>query len=178
MAERAEAQADRAAQRARDGILYRREFAVRGAFRFEARRTACQRLIEGDSVSLEREPDNAHDANAILVLSEDDCEIGYVPSEEAALIAPMLDGGAEPEAAICRLWETPENHDLVPILAVTVRRGESNAAPVQPLRRERRSRPLTPRREAVNRGGCCGCATAAVCVVVSLAIYFAVIAMR
>jgi hypothetical protein len=178
IADRAEARANRAAQHARAGILYQREFAVRGAFRFEARRIACQRLVEGDRVSLEREPDNPHGATAILVLSDDDCELGYVPSEESAVMAPMLDSGAEVEARICRLWETPENHDLVPILAVMVRRGESNAAPVQPSRRQRGNRPLTVKREAGNRAGCCGCATAVLCLVVSLAIYFAVIAMR
>jgi hypothetical protein len=180
IAERAEARADRASQQARAGILYRREFAVRGAFRFEARREACARIIDGDSVSLERERDNAHDANAILVLGADDCELGYVPREEAAVMAPLLDSGAEAEATICRLWETPENHDIVPILAVTIRRGESNAAPVQPLPRQRRGRPITATSKAGNRAGCagCGCTSAAVCLVLLLALCLAAFALR
>ena len=52
---------------------------------------ACERLIEGDAVNLEREPNNAHDSNAILVLGDDDCELGYVPREEALAIAPLMD---------------------------------------------------------------------------------------
>jgi hypothetical protein len=90
-------------------------------------------------------------------------------------MAPLLDSGAESEATIRRLWETPENHQIVPILAVTIRRGASNAAPVQPLPRQRRSRAT---REAGNRTGCCGCATAAVCLVVLLALCLAAFAMR
>jgi hypothetical protein len=40
-------------------LLYRAEFAIRGAFRFSERREACERLIDGDAVILEREPDNS-----------------------------------------------------------------------------------------------------------------------
>jgi hypothetical protein len=180
IAERAEARADRAAKRARAGLLYQQDFAVSGVFRSEARREACERLIDGDRVSLEREPDNAHDANAILVFSEDDCELGYVPRVEAALMAPLLDSGAEAEATIRRLWETPEDQHIVPILVVTIRRGESNAAPVQPLPRQRRSRLITSTRKAGNRAGCagCGCTSTTVCLVLLLALCLAAFAMR
>jgi len=176
MAERTEARADRAGKQARAGILYQQEFAVSGAFRSAARREACERLIDGDRVSLEREPDNVHDANAILVLSEDDCELGYVPRVEAALMAPLLDSGAAAEATIRRLWETPDDQHIVPILAITVRRGESNATPVQPLAATApQPRTITTSREPGKRAGW-GC-TSAACLVVLLAICLAAIAM-
>ncbi len=89
-------------------------------------------------------------------------------------MAPLLDSGAEAEATIRRLWETPDNQHIVPILAVTIRRGASNAARVQPLPRQRRSRPTS---EAGNRAGC-GCTSAAVCLVLLLALCLAAFAMR
>ena len=144
MAEREEAKAKREAAQARAGILYRREFPVRGAFRFAARREACERLIEGDTVSLEREPDNAHDPHAILALSHDDSELGYVPREEASEIAPLLDDGAEADATIQRLWQTPEGQ-IVPILLVKIRRGDSSSAAVLPVASTTRQRSTAPR---------------------------------
>ena len=74
--------------------------------------------------------------NAIRVLGDDDCELGYVPREEARPIAPLLDAGAEAEATVHRLWETPEGK-VVPILLVKVRRGNADLS-VTPTR-ERRS---------------------------------------
>jgi hypothetical protein len=86
IATRAEERAARDAAQLRAGILHKADFPVAGAFRFEERREACGRLVEDDSVRLEREPDNAHDSNAILVLAEDDSELGYVRREEARAI--------------------------------------------------------------------------------------------
>ena len=88
-------------------VLFRADFAVRGAFRSAARREACERLIVGDAVTLERERDNAHDPNAVLVVREADCELGYVPREEARTMAPLLDAGADAEAKIHRLGFAP-----------------------------------------------------------------------
>jgi hypothetical protein len=79
IADRTERRAARNASLARAGALYRSEFAIRGAFRFSERRQAFELLIDGDAVTLEREPDNSHDPNAILVLGANDCELGYVP---------------------------------------------------------------------------------------------------
>ena len=109
--------------RAKAGLLHEADFPVRGAFRSPERREACERLIEGDVVTLEREPDNVHDANAILVLGDGDCELGYVPREAAPTIARLLDAGADAEAVVRRLWETPEGQ-VVPIVKVKVRQGE------------------------------------------------------
>jgi len=133
IAQRAEKRTVRDAAQAREGILYRADFAVRGAFRFAARREECERLIVGDAVTLEREP-NAHDPNAVLVFGERDCELGYVPREEARTMAPLLDARADAEAKIHRLWETPDGH-VVPILVATLRQG---SAPPRALQLEPR----------------------------------------
>ena len=78
-----------------------------------------------DNLKFEREPDNIHDSNAILILGDDDCELGYVPREEAIKIAPLLDAGAEAEARVHRLWETPDDK-IVPIVLVKVRQGSAD----------------------------------------------------
>jgi HIRAN domain len=107
-------------------VLYEADFPVRGATRFEQRRQVCERLMVDDNVKLEREPDNIHDSNAILILGDDDCELGYVPREEARDIAPLLDAGAEADARVRRLWETPEGK-VVPIVLAKVRQGDARA---------------------------------------------------
>jgi HIRAN domain len=171
---RTEKRAAQAAARARAGVLYQADFPVRGAFRFEERRDACERLVEGDSVSLEREPDNPHDANAIRVLGDDDCELGYVPQEEARSIAPLLDAGAEAEATVHRLWETPEGK-VVPILLVKVRRGNADLS-VSPTR-ERRSTARTSKRAEDARPGY-GCGTAVCLALLVLVLFLSQFAAR
>ncbi len=44
------------------------------------------------SFLLEREPDNPHDANAVMVRLLDGRHVGYVPASVAASYAPLLDG--------------------------------------------------------------------------------------
>ena len=68
------------------------EFVVVGT-RHGQRAAACQRLSVGDVVDLVREPDNAHDPNAIRVEHEGQT-LGYVPREFARAWAPALDAGA------------------------------------------------------------------------------------
>jgi hypothetical protein len=131
IAERAEKRAVRDVARTREGILYQANFPIAGAFRSEERRDACERLIVDDIVTFEREPDNVHDANAILILGADDCELGYVRREEASDIAPLLDGGAEADVRVHRLWETPDGN-VVPIVLVKVRQGDTDPSVVQP----------------------------------------------
>ena len=171
IAARAARKAARDSERMRAGILYESEFPVRGAFRFAERREACERLVEGDAVNLEREPNNPHGSTAILVLNDDDCELGYVPSEESVAIAPLMDAGADATARVCRIWETPDDCKLVPILRVKVRRGDADPGvqPVATVRRTGRQRnrgSSSTRAEAAGPG--CGCMSALVVSVVVL----------
>jgi hypothetical protein len=131
IAARAEKRAAREAARTREGILYQGNFPIAGAFRSEERRDACERLIVDDIVTFEREPDNAHDANAILILGGDDCELGYVRRDEARDIAPLLDAGAEADVRVHRLWETPDGN-VVPFVLVKVRQGDAAPSIVKP----------------------------------------------
>jgi hypothetical protein len=164
IAQRTERRAVRDAERARAGVLYQADFPVRGAIRFSERREACERLVEGDAVTLEREPDNAHDSNAILVLGDKDCELGYVPREEAGQMAPLLDAGAEVEGTVHRLWETPEGK-VVPIVLAKVRRGGLESSALKPRVPAVRL-PTSNHRSAPS--GRSGCATAVVFVLMAV----------
>lgn len=170
---RNEKRALRDAARARAGVLYEADFPVRGAIRFAERRAACERLIEGDTVIFQREPENTHDSNAILVLGEDDCELGYVPRQEASAIAPLLDAGAEADVSVRRLWETPDTGHVVPIVHVRVRRGDADTSVVPRVRTYRTERASTRAEAAARPGG--GCATAA-SVAILLALLIALVA--
>jgi hypothetical protein len=149
LAARVEAKGRRATERARNAVSYEGRFALRGAFRTSERRDACEALLEGDDLTLERETDNVHDANAVLVLSADDRELGYVPREEALTLAPFIDAGATPEAIVTKLWQTPDDGHVVPIVQVKIRRGDAS----------------TDSKARRNRPGC-GCASAVVSMVV------------
>ena len=61
---------------------------------------------------LVREPDNAHDANAIRVALFGEFFMGYIPKETAAHLAPMMDAGREFDAEFVCINKHPR-HDIV-----------------------------------------------------------------
>jgi hypothetical protein len=135
--QQAEVRAARIAERERAKVLHRARFVVRGALRSAERREACERLAEGDDVTLDREPDNPRDPNAILVISDDDCELGYVPREDAAVMAPLIDAGASVEATVQKLWETPDDGQIVPIVVAKLRRAGYVSTAIEGTRPDR-----------------------------------------
>lgn len=62
-----------------------------------------RQCIPGVSVTLQRQPSNSFDANAILVLSHRGVGIGYLPREDSALLAPAIDDGRSYRAQIHEL---------------------------------------------------------------------------
>jgi len=58
---------------------------------------------EGDPLTLEREPNNPQDPNAIKVLHEGR-HLGYIGREQAAGLAPALDRGVQFEARFEAIW--------------------------------------------------------------------------
>lgn len=67
------------------------------------RRSALSGLQPEQVVRLMREPDNPYDANAILVLSADDAELGYVAREVARGVAGRID--EDPHSVIAVVLE-------------------------------------------------------------------------
>jgi hypothetical protein len=72
-------------------------------FQFYAGRAVWDEMKEGDPLTLVREPDNRHDANAIRVEWRGR-KLGYVPRAENAAIAAEMDRGARVEARVARLY--------------------------------------------------------------------------
>jgi hypothetical protein len=124
-AERAQERAVRIQERELAKPLHRGDFMVMGAVRSAERREGCASLDVGEAVVLEREPDNSHDGNAILVLTQGGTELGYVPRELAKQMAPLLDAGADVEATVKKLLTSAEGCAL-PVIISTLRRGETS----------------------------------------------------
>jgi len=62
-----------------------------------SRQEIINELSEYDILTLEREPNNTYDQNAIKVLTDDRRQIGYLTKELAAKLAPLMDAGQEIE---------------------------------------------------------------------------------
>jgi len=75
-------------------------------FRYHAAAEVWPELRVGDVLGLEREPDNAHDPNAIAVTWRGR-KLGYVPKRDNAALAWGLDRGAPLQARISRLAPHP-----------------------------------------------------------------------
>lgn len=66
---------------------------------FEGRQVTVARLMVGEKLWLHREPHNPYDRNAILVARNNGAQVGYVPRDEAAVVAPALDRVGQPVQA-------------------------------------------------------------------------------
>jgi len=73
---------------------------VAGA-RFQAAVLESEAAAPGRPLELRRDPGNEHDANAIAVLAGGE-QVGWVPRELAAELAPELDAGRPWSAAVLR----------------------------------------------------------------------------
>lgn len=84
----------------------KKSFDVVGESRSSRDGTSCQLLLlrckPGDPIVLERQPDNEHDPNAILVVWQGH-DLGFLAREDAAAIAPALDEGRAYQANIHKL---------------------------------------------------------------------------
>ena len=75
---------------------------VAGAARHHAEALASDAAAPGRPLVLRRDPANAHDANAIAVDTADGAQLGWVPRELAAELAPQLDAGTAWSAVALR----------------------------------------------------------------------------
>jgi hypothetical protein len=72
---------------------------VAGAGRHHAAALAAEDVGPGRALELRRDPGNEHDPSAIAVHAPGAAQVGWVPREIAAELAPALDAG-EPWAAV------------------------------------------------------------------------------
>lgn len=75
---------------------------VAGAARFHDDVLQSDELSPGCTLTLRREPDNEHDPNAIAVQTASSAQLGWVPREVAAQVAPELDAGRPWAATVLR----------------------------------------------------------------------------
>jgi hypothetical protein len=75
---------------------------VAGAARFHDEVLQSEAVAPGRALALRRDPDNAHDPNAIAVLVEGGAQAGWVPRELAAELARDLDAGRPWSAIVLR----------------------------------------------------------------------------
>ncbi|MBK7663293.1 MAG: HIRAN domain-containing protein [Candidatus Methylophosphatis roskildensis] len=73
-------------------------------FRYYAGETLWQEMKVGDELALVREPDNAHDANAVRVQWRGH-KLGYLPRAENRAVAAEMDRGAPVVARIAALLQ-------------------------------------------------------------------------
>ena len=73
-------------------------------FRYYAGETLWQEMKVGDELALVREPDNAHDANAVRVQWRGH-KLGYLPRAENRAVAAEMDRGAPVVARISALLQ-------------------------------------------------------------------------
>lgn len=50
-------------------------------------------ILEGDDLTLKREPDNEYDKYAIEVYTKDGKKLGYIPRKNNKIFARLMDGG-------------------------------------------------------------------------------------
>jgi single-stranded-DNA-specific exonuclease len=71
---------------------------------FEGRQAVVQSLLPGETLVLEREPDNPHDPHAVRVCRQAGGEqIGYLAATLAGRLAPTMDRGAQYRATVTQL---------------------------------------------------------------------------
>ena len=74
----------------------------------------------GETLSLEREPENRFDNNAIKILSRDgSLHIGYVNKDDAAWIAPELDAFPESSPTVTITSFVIERNNTYPIVTIS-----------------------------------------------------------
>jgi hypothetical protein len=68
-----------------------------------SRQVAIGRMAQFEFVRLERNPGDEHDPNAIKVLSPAGTQIGHLPADLSAELAPKIDAGEQWSAIVTRV---------------------------------------------------------------------------
>jgi len=88
-------------------------------FRYYAGETLWQDMREGDRLSLVREADNPHDANAVRIEWRGQ-KLGYLPRAENRAVATAIDNGDAVDARIAKLRQhrNPWQRVLIEVFVV------------------------------------------------------------
>ncbi|MDY0071959.1 MAG: HIRAN domain-containing protein [Thauera sp.] len=91
-------------------------------FQYHQGEVVWSSLVEGASLSLVREPGNAHDPRAVRVDWQGQ-KLGYVPRIDKAAVSHLLDAGHVLHAEIVALQESGNPWDRVEFAIMLVERG-------------------------------------------------------
>ena len=88
-------------------------------FRYYSGETLWQEMHEGDRLTLVREPENEHDANAVRIEWRGQ-KLGYLPRAENRPVAAALDAGEAVDARIAKLRQhkNPWQRMLIEVFVV------------------------------------------------------------
>ena len=127
---------------------------------YEGRDAVVDRFASvGGHVFLVREPANPYDRNAIEVRLQNGMQIGYVPREDAAYLAPGFDQGDKHEARITKILNG--RRAPIPVVQAHLYRSEATVqGPVTQSQIAPRAVPVVPAPAG------CGCASGLMAVVV------------
>ena len=100
---------------------------IRGMhFRGEAAKQYAEAMQSGDKLSVEREPENKFDTNAIKVVTPHGMHLGYIGKEYAAWIAGWIDEGVVYECICEEVVFEKNNH--YPVVTLRPVEAEAEAA--------------------------------------------------
>ncbi|MBI4205454.1 MAG: HIRAN domain-containing protein [Betaproteobacteria bacterium] len=118
-------------ERERDSPIERWDFMVAGS-RYEGRPALINRYAEvGAPAYLVRDPNNGYSRNAIEVRTASGHQIGFVPEEDAADVAPLLDSG-HPFLAHIKKILTGGRYPIPVVVAEAYRKDARIQTPPQP----------------------------------------------
>jgi hypothetical protein len=89
--------------RARSRRIDYANFMVAGVHIGQRQAVIRTQVAPGAPAYLTREPQNPYDRNAIIVQAQSGAVIGYVPRDDAAELAPLLDDGAKYTASVTKV---------------------------------------------------------------------------
>lgn len=105
-------------QSARAASVHLFDFAIAGGFYYELP-GELPKLQPGTRLSLVREADNRHDANAVAVHTEAGAKLGFIPRCANTPVAQLLDAGREVHAEVQRLLQIRRSRDVPEDLVFT-----------------------------------------------------------
>jgi len=85
------------------------QVSLTAGLRYHDAKAVWDRMKEGESLTLVREPENAHDMNAVRV-DWNGHPLGYIPRSENAAVARQMDRGTKLQARITKLTRYRNNH--------------------------------------------------------------------
>jgi len=85
------------------------QVSLTAGLRYHDAKAVWDLMKEGESLTLVREPENAHDMNAVRV-DWNGHPLGYIPRSENAAVARQMDRGAKLQARITKLTRYRNSH--------------------------------------------------------------------